>query len=140
MSYNEWDARNDVSFFLELVKSSGEGLTGSLALIAIKRVRQVSGSFLDGKFWDGSSSFTSTPTFLTMSQVDQVNMPGEYSYCFSQSLVGDQNTYCVYFRHDTEPVGFSSEIHSFTSPSQNIYVNLPDSGSIHVYESEEELH
>ena len=137
--YHEWDARNDVSFFLELVRSTGIGLTGSLALIAIKRIRQVSGTFLDGYFWN-SASFVASPTFLTMSEVDPINMPGVYTYCFSQSMVGDRNVYEVYYRHDTDPIGFATETHYFTSPPENVYVNLPDSGSIHIYESEEELH
>jgi hypothetical protein len=122
---------------LELVKPDGTGLSGSLALIAIKRIRQVSGSFLDGYYWN-SASFVAAPTFLSMSEVDPVNLPGEYTYCFSQSLILSQSVYNVYFRHDTEPVGFASEIHFFTTPKETFYINLPDSGSIHVYEQEPE--
>jgi hypothetical protein len=128
MSYFEWDTNSDVPLFLELVNAAGAGVTGATPVVAIKRIKQVSGSYLDGYYWN-SASFVATPTFLTMSQVDSTNNPGLYTYCFSQSLVRAENIYNVYFKNDGVPVGFNTETHYFVNEI---------SGSVKIYESEPE--
>jgi len=127
--YYSWDTRDDATLFLEVVQADGSGLTGSTPKVAIKRIKELSGNFLDNYYWN-SASFVSTPTFLTMSQVDSVNNPGLYTYCFSQSLIALERVYSVYYKHEVAPIGFSSETHFFVNSV---------SGSIKVYETEPEV-
>lgn len=129
MSYTKWDTTQDALLTLELVGSDGLGLTGSLVKTAIKRVKNLSGSFLDGYYWTGSS-FSSTPTFLTMSEPDSTNFPGIYQYCFSQSLERNEYIYHVYFKSEGTVAGIDFETHMFENKL---------SGSIKIYEQEAEI-
>ena len=126
--YYSWDTNSDLLLVLELVSTTGQGVTGSNPLVAIKRIKDLSGSFLDGYYWN-SASFVATPTFLSMSQTDSASFPGMYQYCFSQSLLKNEYVYTAYFKHEVDPIGFSSETHVFESQL---------SSSIKVYESEVE--
>ncbi len=130
MSYFKWSIGADISLFLEIVKGNGVGLTGSDPCIMIRRFRSVDGnSFLDNYFWDGST-FGATAVSHSMTQVDATNQPGLYTYCFSQSLVQSGTVYNVHYIHNSDPVGFSTERHYFTTSGS--------SGDITLYESEPE--
>ena len=125
--YYRWSVGSDISLFLELVKSDGTGLTGSDPTAMIRRHRAAdSNQFLDNYYWNGTS-FTSTPTSASMVEIDSTNQPGIYTYCFSQSLIQSGTAYNVTYKHNSDPVGFSTEIHYFT---------LSGSGDLTVYESE----
>lgn len=128
MSYFRWPIGSDVSLFLEVVKADGTGLTGSDPQVTIRRYRNADGTgFLDNYFWNGSG-FTATPTSASMVEVDPTNQPGVYVYAFSQSLVQSASLYNVFYKHNRDPIGFSSERHYFTLSGS--------SGDVKVYESE----
>ena len=127
MSYYRWGIGSDVSLFLDLVRSDGVGLTGSDPQVMIRRYRSVDGGFLDNYYWDGSS-FVSTPTSASMTQVDQTNQPGVYVYAFSQSLIQSGTVYNVMYKHNSTPLGFVNEYHYFVMTGSD--------GTIKVYESE----
>jgi len=128
--YFRWSIGHDAPMFLELADTDGSGLTGATPKIAIRRHKNLNGSFLDNYYWDGSSSFTVTPTFLTMSEVDSTNTPGLYTYCFSQSLIQEERIYNAYFKHEDTPLGFTQETHYFAVTGS--------AGDVVVYESEPE--
>jgi hypothetical protein len=125
--YYRWSIGNDVSLFLDVVRSDGVGLTGSDPQVSIRRYRSVDGGFLDNYYWDGSS-FTSTPTSASMVELDSANLPGIYTYTFSQSLIQSSTMYVVYYKHNTTPVGYDTERHYFLMSGT--------SGDLKVYESE----
>jgi len=127
MSYYRWSIGSDVSLFLELAKGDGTGLAGSDQQVMSRRYRQVDGGLLDNFYWNGSG-FTVTPTSASMSQVDATNQPGVYVYQFSQSLVQSGTVYNVMYKHNTTPLGFTTERHFFLLSGS--------SGDLKVYESE----
>lgn len=128
MSYYRWSIGSDVPLFLELRKGDGTGLTGSDPQVMIRRYKNVEGSPLDGNYWDGTNSFTTVPTSHSMAQVDATNNPGLYVYTFSQSLIQSGTVYNVYYKHNANPVGFTTERHWFATTGS--------SGDVKVYESE----
>lgn len=125
--FYRWSIGSDISLFLEIASSNGSGLAGSDPQVMIRRYRTVdSNQFLDNYYWNGTG-FTATPTSASMIEVDSSNQPGVYQYCFSQSLIQSGTIYNVMYKHNRDPVGFSTEIH---------YFNLSGSGDVTVYESE----
>lgn len=130
MSYYRWSTSSNISLFLDIAKSDGTGLTGSDPQIMIRRYKSVNGGLLDNFYWNGSS-FVSTPTSASMTQVDQTNQPGTYVYNFNQSIVQAENVYSVTYKHNAVPVGFVSEYHYFVSGSAGA-----DGVTVNVYESE----
>jgi hypothetical protein len=125
--YYRWSIGSDVSLFLDIVKSDGTGLTGSDPQTMIRRYRNVDGGLLDNYYWNGSG-FTSTPTSASMTEVDATNQPGVYAYQFSQSLIQSGTLYNVHYKHNSIPVGFTTERHFFLLSGT--------SGDLKVYESE----
>jgi len=99
---------------LSLVDSLGAGVTGASPSVSIRRLRETHGAALDGKYWDGAS-FSATPVWFSMAEMDAVNSPGLYSYLFEQDLVALEWIYLVYYRNLTTPVGFSAEEHVITN-------------------------
>lgn len=128
MAYYRWSTGQDVSLILDVVKADGTGLTGSDPQIMIRRYKSMNGNFLDNYYWNGST-FVSTPTSASMTEIDAVNQPGQYAYNFSQSLIGAENMYAVLYKHNSTPQGFVSEYHYFISGSS-------DAVTVRVYESE----
>lgn len=128
MSYFRWSIHSDVTLFLEVVQSNGQGLTGADPQVMIRRYRSVDApTLLDNYYWNGTG-FTATPTSASMVEVDSTNQPGVYAYTFSQSLIQSGTVYNVMYKHNSNPVGFSSERHYF--------VTTGSSGDINVFESE----
>lgn len=125
--YIRWPLASDIDLFLSLGEIDGSPLTGSAPLVSIRRYSNISGN-LDNYYWDGSSSFTATPTFLSMSEVDATNSPGLYTYKFEQSSIQQEIHYNVYYKNDN-PVGFSVENHIVTN-------SVTDVSDLRVYESE----
>lgn len=130
MPYYRWSTGNDVALILDIVKADGTGLTGSDPQVMIRRYKSVNGGFLDNFYWNGST-FVSTPTSASMTQIDPINQPGQYVYTFSQSLVAAENMYSVLYKHNSTPQGFASEYHFFLSSSSG-----GDGVTVNVYESE----
>ena len=114
MSYYKWPVGSDISLFLEIIKSDGTGLVGSDPQVMIRRYRNVDGSgFLDDYFWNGTT-FVPTATSASMVELDSTNQPGVYVYAFSQSLIQSASVYNVMYKHNRDPVGFTTERHYFT--------------------------
>jgi len=113
-----WPTSSDINVRLQLVAGDGTAVSGKSPEVAIRRFRETYGAMLDLYYWDGAS-FTNTPTFHTMTELDATGTPGIYTYEFEQTLIGLQHTYLVYFRHTSDPVGFAFEQHIFTD---EIYV------------------
>ena len=128
--YFRWNLTDDVYLTLELVNPNGTGATGQIPLVAVQRVKQVGGGVLDGFYLSGSASFISSPTFLSMSEVDNVNQPGLYRYYFSQSLIQQQYVYSVYYKSTVNPIGFGQETHYFLfntgSTNVSVYSSEPE--------------
>lgn len=113
-AYHRWATTDDVLLTLNLVSPSQTGATGLTPEVAIRRVRESQGgAALDGYYWDGAI-FTSTPTWLAMSEFDAANNPGLYQYLFDNSGIGAEHVYQVYFRHTVTPIGFDTELHTIT--------------------------
>ena len=129
MSYYRWDLETSIPLFLEIANSNGVGVTGSDPHVAIRRYSTDNGVLLDNYYWNGTG-FTVTPTSASMTQVDATNYPGLYTYFFSQSLVQSGTLYNVYFKHNSTPVGFSTERHVFLSGADGSTV------TVRLYESE----
>lgn len=127
MSYYRWSIGSDVSLFLELRRGDGTGVVGSDPQVMIRRYRTVDGGLLDNNYWNGSG-FTSTPTSASMSEVDATNQPGLYVYNFAQTLIQSGTVYNVMYKHNREPVGYTTERHYF--------VTTGSSGDVKIYESE----
>jgi hypothetical protein len=109
-----WPADADIPLFLVLADEDGQGVVGQVPQVAIRRYREAHGSYLDNWYWDGST-FVSIPTYHNMAEVDSVNLPGEYSYHFEQSLVGLEIQYLVYFKNDGYPPVIAHETHIITN-------------------------
>jgi hypothetical protein len=127
MSYFRWGIGSDVSLFLDVARTDGIGLTGSDPQVMIRRFRTVDGGLLDNYYWNGST-FVVTPTSASMTEVDPTNQPGVYVYTFSQSLVQSGTVYNVLYKHNANPLGFTTERHYFVMTGSD--------GTIKVYESE----
>ena len=113
-SYYRWASPNDITLFMQLIDGDGLGVTGKTPQVAIRRVRTVHGGLLDNFFWTGTV-FTSTPTWLSLSELDATNSPGLYYFNFEHSLIDYENVYLVYYRHTVDPIGFAVEEHVFTN-------------------------
>jgi hypothetical protein len=117
-AYYKWSKSDDIRLFLQLVSPSGLGATGLSPEVAIRRISESQGGVdLDGYYWDGAV-FISTPTWLTMTEVDAVNQPGLYFYKWEQSLIQTNIVHDVYYRHLTAPIGFAVEQHVVTDEIQ----------------------
>jgi hypothetical protein len=110
-SYYRWSTGSDIPLFLQLGGATGE--TGKTPQVAIRRIRQLDGTVLDGNYWTGSA-FTASPTWLSMSEYDAANAPGLYVYDFAQSGIAVAQIYVMYFRHTSVPIGFAIEQHTIT--------------------------
>jgi hypothetical protein len=108
-----WPTNEDIPLFLELAVE-GDPVTGATPVVAIRRYKEINGTLLDGYYWDGAA-FTSTPTWHSMGEVDDVNNPGQYTYLFEQSLVGLEIQYVAYYKNTTPPSGFATETHLVTN-------------------------
>jgi hypothetical protein len=113
--YIRWPSDAKIPLALSLVDSSGLGVTGGTPAISIRRFRETRGQPLDNQYWDGAGAFTPTPTWLTMVEIDSVNSTGLYLYMFAQDLVGLEWVYHIYYRNQTDTVGFSVEEHIITN-------------------------
>lgn len=129
--YYKWQLNSDIYLNLELVNIDGSGKTGAAPLVAVQRVKNVGSGFLDGFYLSGSASFIASPTFLTMSEVDNVNQPGLYRYYFSQSLIQLEQVYSVYYKSGSQ--AFSQETHYFVlstgSADVSVYSSEPEYSS-----------
>lgn len=108
MGISRWATDANITLTLELVSRQGAGASTKSPEVAILRHRDEFGNLLDNYYWTGSG-FTSTPTFHTMTPIDDTNLPGLYTYLFDQSVVGLSRTYIAYYKHDDEPPGFASD-------------------------------
>jgi hypothetical protein len=113
--YIRWPSDAKIPLTLSLVDSNGLGVTGGVPAVSIRRFRETRGIPLDNQYWDGVGTFVSTPTWLLMIEVDAVNSPGLYMYLFEQDIVGLEWVYHIYYRNQTDPVGFSVEEHLITN-------------------------
>lgn len=112
--YIRWPADADIPLMLSLADTNGAGATGKTPQVSIRRSRETHGAPLDNFYWDGAT-FTATPFWHTLAEVDAIGSPGLYSYLFEQSLIGLENTYTVYYRHLVDPYGFAIETHVITN-------------------------
>jgi hypothetical protein len=113
-SYYRWSTTDDISLFVQLVSTTGEGATGKSPEVAIRRARATHGAALDLYFWNGAT-WQNTAFWLPMSELDAVNNPGAYTYLFLQSGIASEWVYLVYYRHTADPVGFAVEEHVVTN-------------------------
>jgi hypothetical protein len=110
---NRWPLEHDLYLFLELVNSDGTGKTGETPQVAIKKVTDIDGTPIPNqRYWSNSGSLTGAVTFNDMSEEDSANLPGLYSYIFSQSLLGQQDA--VYMAYFSSSLGFTTEKHYFS--------------------------
>lgn len=111
-TYQFWGTDKEIPLSLQLVSPSGAGATGASPEVAIRRWRDSAGTLLDGYYWTGAT-FTNTPTWLSVTEVDATNYPGAYEYNFEQP--GVQQLYMVYYRNTAAPIGFDVEQHIVTN-------------------------
>jgi hypothetical protein len=113
-TYVRWDTSADISLTLNLINANGTGATGKVPQLQIRRWRDTHGGYLDNFYWNGTS-FTASSTWLNMTEVDAGQNPGVYHYLFTQSTLGSEHTYSVYYRHLADPAGFAHEYHIVTN-------------------------
>lgn len=125
MSYFEHGKTADVSLFLQLIDPFTQlGKTGASPQVQVRRIRDsATGAALDGWYWNGTT-FTSTPTWLAMSEYDATNSPGLYFYFFEQSLASANMVCAAYMRNAASPPGFAVEEHRF-SDEIRIWASTP---------------
>lgn len=117
--YYKWALTQDVPLFLHLIDPiSGLGSTGKTPQVAIRRHKQPGGGDLDDYYYDGAGSFTVTPTYLNMVELDATNYPGIYTYQFAQSAIAVATVYLTYYRHLVAPIGDTYEEHTFSNEGE----------------------
>lgn len=112
--YIRWPSNRDLPLTLTLANANGTAATGKIPQVSIRRYSNLDGSSLDNYYWDGAA-FVATPTWLDMSEIDNINSPGAYVYLFEQTLIGIERNYQVYFQHTVTPIGFAFENHQVTN-------------------------
>jgi hypothetical protein len=54
---------------------------------------------VDGLYWNGTTGFTSTPTYVPMPELNQTVQPGLYSINFNQTIDNVPDTYFAYYNN-----------------------------------------
>lgn len=129
--YYRHSLSDDLNLFLSL-NLAGVGVTGASPEVAIRRTRESNGgAALDNFYFDGAGGFTSSVTWLAMSEFDATNNPGLYNFFFDQSAVGLKYVYTMYYRNTAAPlIGYAIEEHIIDPTTASQVWDAP--GSSHV--------
>ena len=120
---NVWNIGDDVVIELSVLDpNTSLGLTGQSSFITLT-IKRAS----DSKYWTGST-YTTTFTTLTMTEVDATNEPGRYRYTLAGGAGNPTaNKYYVHSTISNPPTieGDDYEIHVSRDLTVNVYETEP---------------